>query len=554
MLIFQNLDGQRFNPIALPCLTSPSTWTWERWDQAVEGFAAAADLLGRVAPRSLARGDQEHLLTELGGLGADAAAACIHAGQVDRALELFEQGRGVLLGQALDTRTDLTALAGVRPGLAKRFMALRADLDRVDTHLALTLHESTRNDHAAADPERQTVVRKDVAAAFEQTIDEIRDVPGFARFLRPPAAAERRAVAAEGPIVVVNVSRFGSHALLVRPDGVTVLRLPDLTPQAVAARVEAFLDMVAQAPSSATEQRLAGILGWLWDTVAGPVLERLGITDSPKEQGPWPRLWWCPSGLLSLLRLHAAGRRDLGGAHPAGVLDRVVCSYTSTVRALAHARRPHVGSGTDGAGPSRSPSRVVALAMPVTQGESDLTGASEETAELQQRLPGRVDVLTGAGATYRTAVAALPGARWAHFACHAAADLNNPSASALLLHDHRERPLTVMDVARLRLDDAELAVLSACSTALPGTRLIDEAIHLASAFQLAGYRNVVAALWPVPDRPTQRAVTAVYDRVIVNDECRVGAAPAAVHAAALALRERYPKYPSVWAAFVHVGG
>ena len=72
-----------------------------RWPEAVAGFAAAAELLGLVAPRSLARGDQEHLLEELGGVGADAAGCCVHAGLAGRAVELFEQGRGVLLGQAL---------------------------------------------------------------------------------------------------------------------------------------------------------------------------------------------------------------------------------------------------------------------------------------------------------------------------------------------------------------------------------------------------------------------------------------------------------------------
>jgi hypothetical protein len=99
---------------------------------AVEGFTAAAELLGRVAPRSLTRSDQEHLLDAMGGLGSEAAACCIHAGQRDRAVELFEQGRGVLLGQALDTRTDLTALAETHPELASRFAALRDELDSVD--------------------------------------------------------------------------------------------------------------------------------------------------------------------------------------------------------------------------------------------------------------------------------------------------------------------------------------------------------------------------------------------------------------------------------------
>src|SRR5262249_39064884 len=78
-----------------------------RWQEAVAGFEAAIGLLGLLAPRGLTRGDQEHLLDGLDGLGSEAAACCVQAGQPGRAVELFEQGRGVLLGQALDTRTDL---------------------------------------------------------------------------------------------------------------------------------------------------------------------------------------------------------------------------------------------------------------------------------------------------------------------------------------------------------------------------------------------------------------------------------------------------------------
>jgi CHAT domain-containing protein len=111
--------------------------------------------------------------------------------------------------------------------------------------------------------------------------------------------------------------------------------------------------------------------------------------------------------------------------------------------------------------------------------------------------------------------------------------------------------LRVVDVARLRLDDVELAFLSACSTARPGDRLADEASHLASAFQLAGYRHVLATLWPVPDWPARRAVAAVSDRIASIGEDHADRAPAALHAAPHALRERYPAHPSIWAAFVH---
>jgi CHAT domain-containing protein len=142
---------------------------------------------------------------------------------------------------------------------------------------------------------------------------------------------------------------------------------------------------------------------------------------------------------------------------------------------------------------------VVVAAMSHTPDASDLPGADAEAALLQQRFPDRVTTLVGPEATHDAVLAALPAARWAHFACHGFSDLTNPSASHLLLTDHRQRPLTVVDVARLRLDDADLAFLSACSTARPGGRLADEAIHLASAFQLAGYRHMVGTLWPIGD-------------------------------------------------------
>ena len=76
----------------------------------------------------------------------------------------------------------------------------------------------------------------------------------------------------------------------------------------------------------------------------------------------------------------------------------------------------------------------------------------------------------------------------------------DPSRSRLLLHDHVRDPLTVAALASLDLDQARLAYLSACTTArMSGTRLLDEAIHLASAFQLAGFPRVIGTLWEIDD-------------------------------------------------------
>jgi hypothetical protein len=122
--------------------------------------------------------------------------------------------------------------------------------------------------------------------------------------------------------------------------------LDGLTPFSVDEQVAEFfaaLDDVS-APASA-ERRLTAVLGWLWDTIVGPVLDQPSISGSPQNES-WPRLWWCVSELLSFLTVHAVGhhRTPEEPPSPKTVTDRVVSSYTPTIRALAHARRIRPGN------------------------------------------------------------------------------------------------------------------------------------------------------------------------------------------------------------------
>lgn len=93
-----------------------------------------------------------------------------------------------------------------------------------------------------------------------------------------------------------------------------------------------------------------------------------------------------------------------------------------------------------------------------------------------------------------------------------------------------------------------LAYLSACATAYGGTGLLDEAIHLASAFQVAGFRHVIATLWPVGDR------VALHYAEQIHAQLKDGIDPAlAVHQAVRAARSARPGSPSAWASHVHFG-
>jgi hypothetical protein len=110
------------------------------------------------------------------------------------------------------------------------------------------------------------------------------------------------------------------------------------------------------------------VLGWLGDRVTGPVLDHLGYTTTPPAGAPWPRVWWCPSGALSLLPLHAAGHHDLSGGLSDAVIDRVISSTVPTVRALLHTRQAPPPAGNPGCWwwPCPHP------------GQADLPGAADE--------------------------------------------------------------------------------------------------------------------------------------------------------------------------------
>ena len=147
----------------------------------------------------------------------------------------------------------------------------------------------------------------------------------------------------------------------------------------------------------------------------------------------------------------------------------------------------------------------------------------------------------------------------AHFACHGTtdpADPADPSRSGLLLgDDHRTGPLTVAALAPVRLDAAELAYLSACSTALnEAAALADESILVASAFQLAGFPHVVGTLWEIDDD----AAIAIAEKFYSRLRTETGALDpsqdaAALHWMARQLRDDEPLAPFLWAAHLHAG-
>ena len=511
-----------------------------RWPEAVRAYADAIRQFQRVTPRWLPRSDQEHLLIEQTHLGTEAAAACLSAGDPARAVELFDAGRAILFAQALRSRPDLSALGRVRPELAARFEALNGVLGRATSEAA------DHRGHA-----------RDAIAALDYLVLEIRAVPGFEEFLGEPTVADLLPPAEGGAVVAVIVAGHRSDALVLTHGGVRTVALPHLTREVATARANDFLEALAtitnpdtdDASAETAEAQLRDTLAWLWDVVTGPVLDDLGFLGEPASGKPLPRVHWCPSGVLGTMPLHAAGHID--GPVGRAVLDRVVSSTVSTLGAVRATARRNSGklSGS-------MSDRALVVAMPTTPGAADLPEAAGEATDLTAVLAGHSDVLGVEGPlpTKADVLSRLPGYRWTHFCCHGDNHVLDPSSSRLLLADHVEDPLTVLDLMGARLEAATLAFLSACTTARTGPALPDEPVHLAAASQLAGYRHVVATLWPVADDIGRELARDFYSRLTAHGlDWSASTAAVALHESVRVMRMRFPRHPSLWATHVHFG-
>ncbi len=490
-----------------------------RWSAATEAFGQAISLLGEVANGDLDLDDQSHLLGDLAGLGSAAAAAALaDDGDARRALALLERGRGVMLTRLLNVRGDLDELRARDEHLADTFDGLRHELNR-----AVPAQVEHRPERAA----RRTRLARD----RDDLVREIRGIPGHEMFLLPRVTDDLLRSPVDGPVVAINVAAHRCDAVVLSAAGVRSFPLPGLSQAEAIVQANKFLLAVHDPNTPDADQHITEVLEWLWDAVAADVLDELGPLLPQGGGGTPARVWWMPTGALSVLPIHAAGHHDVPGR---SVLDQVVSSYTPALRALHEAAK-------------QEPAAVdlpLIVAVPNPPGARELPGARSESEQVASWFSGRATVLVDEDAHREQVLAALLDCTWVHFACHADTDADRPFESSLRLQDD---VLRARELSALRIRSGSLAYLSACTTAFGGTGLFDEAIHIASVCQLAGFRDVVGTLWRVKDIPAEKMAEWVYRELA---ELR----PAfAVHAAQRGLRERYSGYPHLWASHVHIG-
>jgi CHAT domain-containing protein len=254
-----------------------------------------------------------------------------------------------------------------------------------------------------------------------------------------------------------------------------------------------------------------------------------------------PRVWWCTTGFLTFLPIHAAGIYGEKAFLGSQLSDFVVSSYIPTLSSLITDSRPTTLPNH----------QVLAVALP---NESGLPGTRRELDCVANRVGNsNVKKLLESEATLENVIAGLEESSFVHFACHGVQDHTSPNESALLLANSSR--LTLSHLNHLSLHHAQLAFLSACQTATGDEMLVGEAVHLAAGMLSAGYKGVIATMWSIVDSDAPLVADEVYAQLFKDSEPDTTQAARALHNAVKKLVKDSNGTKSFleWVPFIHIG-
>ncbi|KAL5532316.1 hypothetical protein ACEPAF_5886 [Sanghuangporus sanghuang] len=173
----------------------------------------------------------------------------------------------------------------------------------------------------------------------EQEVSEIRQIPGFDDFLKAKPFDAIQQAASEGPVIVLNHSKYRCDALIVLARENDPCVYVPLDEHFYADSINLHEELIRIRPehgvgSSAYDEVLRRVMKTLWERVVSKIIQKfleLGIVEAS-------RIWWCPISVLSAFPFHAAGPYKSWDASIKYLLDDYVSSYTPTLTSLMNAR------------------------------------------------------------------------------------------------------------------------------------------------------------------------------------------------------------------------
>jgi len=481
----------------------------------------------------------------------DFASYQVNLGRFEEAVETLEQGRALLWSEMRGFRIPMAQLVEEDSPLAKRFAEINQELEALTISVTPSGRPEMEDGVAQGgdwkDPFGRLVVkRQKLVEERDALISEIQGQPGFEGFLKMPSFTTLCSAASRGPVILISHCRLRSDILILFHKS-----LPCFIPTAddFYDRAIKLRDILMEArkvglDSAKYQHALRTVLRDLYELVGRPVIKRLRVLGVPEQS----RIWWWPTSVFCSLPLHAMG--PIPSDHmpkpskPSKryFSDLYIPSYTPSLSALIESRNPSAQA-------LDQPSLLL-----VAQPDESLPGVWGEI-EVIDKLNVPVTSLILKRATPSSVVEGLRGHRFAHFACHGNLETGKPFDASFQLHDGER--LTLLDIVRSRLPNAEFAFLSCCHTAeITEKSIADEALHLTAAMQYCGFRSVVGTMWAMADTDGRDLAENFYKSLFLSREQGVPyyeRSARALRDAARKLRRKEGISLERWVNFVHYG-
>ncbi|KAJ2913889.1 hypothetical protein MD484_g6525, partial [Candolleomyces efflorescens] len=517
--------------------------------EAMEAFQICVDLLPLAAGLDKTLDRRHYTLKWISDLSREAASYALSRGEPKTAVEWLEASRCLVWGQINSLRTPLDELRGYDEELATRFAAVSAKLEKSGTRKGpYDVGTSDVDMKTTISLQQEAVLHVELAAEYSALLETIRAAPGLDRFLKAPSFDSLVGnLPISGYTVLVNV--YGDHCDAIctsrSRDEPLHVRLPDFSFDKAEELRKRLHDVVnsfgmrmrgdrpaeGEKPKrvlipfrrkKTVEDGKAGlvpaVLRELWLYVAKPIIDALGLKGSESDQKD--RIWWCLTGPLAFLPIHAAGIYKTSTTEEnVAVSDFVISSYIPTLTSLAKAsnsappRREYA---------PRQVNRFLLVSQPETKGFCPLPGAMKEVESVKKALDARSIpnlTLSASSAIVKTTLTQIRAHNWLHFACHAYQDVANPLNSGFILSDGK---LVLSEITKLGMKGAEFAYLSACQRSTGDEELSEEAVHLAAGMLAAGFKGVVATMWSIRDQDAPEMAKDFYGYILSHSHPRDG--------------------------------
>jgi len=263
----------------------------------VTAYGVAMELISEIAGTDRTIEQRHTHLIRISSSTTHAASDAFTLGEVEKALEWLEQGRCLVWGQLNQLRSPLDLLRAHDEHLAQRFSNISGALEASGSRRLSQGIDASLSEKVSLQDEAH--LHSKLSREWSELLDEIRSIPQFRHFLRPPQTSDLLKYApSDGVIVVVNVHqpRCDALALVSGADAPIHIPLKDFTHKEACELRKRLLSFISchkirmrevdrgghpvKLPDAEKQSEIHLVLEALWLRVVKPILNGLAFSVS----------------------------------------------------------------------------------------------------------------------------------------------------------------------------------------------------------------------------------------------------------------------------------